>query len=232
MVSFSWCCSFSISRGWLFKVTQCVTWRPALRHWWPVREIVSCAWTLGEAFGYSCCGWSPLWMAGRQGPEVLPNCLINSVLYAELEANIYRAWYLLPYLFVWRYIIYPILLVVHDPFVQELCRHAAACEGTVSLPSWYGGRHQVPLLQSNCNMCCTCALPECLLICLSCPTCTLSRSAYFSSIVITFVNCYFCFFCKHPDRFVQWSNVAFVSGRCEWSEFWAVGSCRGFELGV
>lgn len=30
-------------------------------------------------------------MAGRQGPEVLPNCLINSVLYAELEANIYRA---------------------------------------------------------------------------------------------------------------------------------------------
>ncbi|CAG06260.1 unnamed protein product, partial [Tetraodon nigroviridis] len=58
---------------------------------------------------------------------------------------------------------------------EELRRHAAACEGAVSLPSWSGGRHQVPLLQSDCDMCCTCPLPECLLICLSCTACTLSR---------------------------------------------------------
>lgn len=84
-------------------------------------------------------------------------------------------------------------------FVQELHRHAATCEGTVSLPSWSGRGHQVSLLQSNCDMCRTCPLPKCLLICLSCTACTISRSAYLI--------------------------LVFVSTQTGWLKFWMLCSC-------
>lgn len=39
-------------------------------------------------------------------------------------------------------------------------------------------------------------------------------------------------FCKHPDWLIKVLDVVTISDRCEWSEFWAMGTCRGFELGV
>lgn len=39
-------------------------------------------------------------------------------------------------------------------------------------------------------------------------------------------------FCKHPDWLIKDPDIVFMPGRCEWSEFWAVGTCRGFELSV
>lgn len=56
--------------------------------------------------------------------------------------------------------------------LQELRGYAAASEGAVSLPAWSGRRHEVPLLQSNCHLCCTCSLPQRLPLCLSCTACT------------------------------------------------------------
>lgn len=39
-------------------------------------------------------------------------------------------------------------------------------------------------------------------------------------------------FCKHLDWLIKVLDVVIISDRCEWSEFWAMGTCRGFELGV
>lgn len=71
-----------------------------------------------------------------------------------------------------------VLKVIFFVYVwQELRGHAAETEGAVSLPARSGGRHTVPLLQSNSHLCGARPFPQCISLYVSSTACTVPRSA-------------------------------------------------------